>query len=70
MSRNSQKRHEQRQPGFLLVVLCFLPLIALNIGYSFLEGIDNYWKIREQQELANQEIETLAAGSEFSYQFA
>ncbi|OGK06148.1 MAG: hypothetical protein A2W80_15430 [Candidatus Riflebacteria bacterium GWC2_50_8] len=54
----------------MLVVLCFLPLIALNIGYSFLEGIDHYWKTREQQELANQEIETLAAGSEFSYQFA
>jgi len=70
MHSNNQKRHEQRQPGFLLVVLCFLPLIALNIGYSFLEGIDHYWKTREQQELANQEIETLAAGSEFSYQFA
>ncbi|EKD83153.1 MAG: hypothetical protein ACD_39C00854G0002, partial [uncultured bacterium] len=54
----------------MLVVLCFLPLLAINIGYSFLTGIDFHWKIKEQQEVANQEIETLAAGSEFSYQFA
>ena len=54
----------------MLVFLCFLPLLALNIGWSFLENIDYYWKVREQHEVANQEIETLAAGSEFSYQFA
>ena len=67
---HSAKAAVERQPGYLLVLLCFLPLLAVNLGYSFLTGIDFYWKVKEQQEVANQEIETLAAGSEFSYQFA
>lgn len=70
MSEKAGPRQGQKQSGFLLIALCFLPLLALNIGWSFLENIDYYWKVREQQEIANQEIETLAAGSEFSYQFA
>ena len=55
---------------YLPVILCFLPLIALNLGFSFLSGIDLHWKKQEQKELAQQEVEALAAGSDFSYQFA
>ncbi len=54
----------------LPVILCFLPLLALNLAYSFLAGIDLHWQRQEQKELAQQEVEALAAGSEFSYQFA
>lgn len=70
MNTSNAQRQGQKQSGFLLIILCFLPLIALNIGWSFLDNIDYYWKTREQHEIANQEIESLAAGSEFSYQFA
>ncbi|MBU1105130.1 MAG: HAMP domain-containing protein [Candidatus Riflebacteria bacterium] len=70
MAQTKHITNKKRQPGYLLVFLCFLPLFALNLGYSFLTGIDFYWKTQEQQEVANQEVEALAAGSEFSFQFA
>jgi class 3 adenylate cyclase len=60
----------KKQPGYLLVLLLFLPLLAVNLSYRFLANIDYYWRVQEQQETANQELEGLAAGSEFSYQFA
>lgn len=55
---------------YLPVLLCFLPLIALNLAFIILSGIDLHWKQQEQKELAQQEVEALSAGSDFSYQFA
>ncbi len=55
---------------YLPVLLCFLPLIALNLAYSFLTGIDHHWRKQEQKELGQQEVEALAAGADFTYQFS
>lgn len=55
---------------YLSVLLCFLPLIALNLAFSFLSGIDHYWQRQEQRELGQQEVEALAAGADFTYQFS
>jgi class 3 adenylate cyclase len=70
--REAQRKNEK---GRLLancfpIVLLLLPFLAVNMGYRFFAGIDLYWQKNEQQEIANQEIEALAAGSDFSYQFA
>ncbi|HPT44587.1 MAG TPA: hypothetical protein PLM07_01670, partial [Candidatus Rifleibacterium sp.] len=70
MSRDLQQHKGGGRGMYLPVILCFLPLIALNLGFSFLSGIDLHWKKQEQKELAQQEVEALAAGSDFSYQFA
>ena len=63
----SVRRHHKI---YLPILLWFLPLLALNIGYMVLNDIDLYWQHHEQKELAQQEVEALSAGSEFDYQFA
>lgn len=55
---------------YLPVLLWFLPLLAINFGYGFLTSIDLYWQKHEQKEIAQQEVEALSAGADFSYQFA
>ncbi|MDD3146397.1 MAG: adenylate/guanylate cyclase domain-containing protein [Candidatus Riflebacteria bacterium] len=69
MSKETQKNSGGRGM-YLLVLLCFLPILALNLGLSFLSSIDLHWKKQEQKEMAQQEVEALSAGSDFSYQFA
>jgi len=69
MKKPDKKLAGRNQHGFLLVILLLLPVFVINFGYSFFQGIDLHWQKNMQQELAHQEVESLAAGSEFSYQF-
>lgn len=70
MSKTAKSRTGKGQSLYLPVLLCFLPLLSLNFAISFLAGIDTHWKRQEQKELAQQEVEALAAGSDFPFQFA
>ncbi len=70
MSKNAKSQTGKGQSLYLLVLLCFLPLLSLNFAISFLAGIDTHWKRQEQKELAQQEVEALAAGADFPFQFA
>ncbi|HAE39024.1 MAG TPA: hypothetical protein DCG57_10355 [Candidatus Riflebacteria bacterium] len=59
-----------RQTAHLPVILWILPLLAINIGLWLFSEIDNYWLKHEQTVEARQEVEALAAASDFSYQYA
>lgn len=40
-------------------IMWLLPVLVLNLGFSFLTGIELHWKEREQDEIAQQELEAL-----------
>lgn len=65
-----QKKTKKQQKVILPILLWLVPLIALNSGFYFLNGIDLRWRQLEQDNKANQEIQALADGSQFSYQFS
>ncbi|MGM0601333.1 MAG: hypothetical protein ACQETH_16095, partial [Candidatus Rifleibacteriota bacterium] len=65
-----QKKTKRKQKVILPILLWLLPLIALNSGFYFLNGIDFRWRQLEQDNKANQEIQSLSDGSKFSYQFS
>lgn len=52
------------------LVLWLIPIIALNLGFRFLAGIDLYWQEKSQTEMALQELEALTGSSKFEYQLA
>ncbi len=54
----------------LPILLCLIPVIAINLGFDFLAQIDLRWREQEQQEIARQELESLSSGAEFSYQLS
>lgn len=64
------EKKQSKQSSYLIILLCFLPIIAINLGFKVYQVIDRYWQENEQREAANQEIEALAGGSDFSYQFS
>jgi len=66
--KNSENKH--RQTAYLPVILWILPLLAINIGLNFFSKIDIYWQKHEQEIEARQEVEAMAAGADFSYQYA
>jgi len=70
MNHDKHSRAGSRQTAHLPVILWILPLLAINIGFSFFARIDAYWQKHEQEIEARQEVEALAAGSDFSYQYA
>ncbi|PKL51288.1 MAG: hypothetical protein CVV42_00115 [Candidatus Riflebacteria bacterium HGW-Riflebacteria-2] len=70
MNHNTNSRTGSRQTAHLPVILWILPLLAINIGLSFFSKIDLYWQKHEQEIEARQEVEALAAGSDFAYQYA
>ncbi len=70
MNHDNHSRAGSRQTAHLPVILWILPLLAINIGFSFFSRIDIYWQRHEQEIEARQEVEALAAGSDFSYQYA
>ncbi|NLF98175.1 MAG: HAMP domain-containing protein [Candidatus Riflebacteria bacterium] len=70
MNHDKHSRAGSRQTAHLPVILWILPLLAINIGFSFFARIDAYWQKHEHEIEARQEVEALAAGSDFSYQYA
>ncbi|MBU1107670.1 MAG: HAMP domain-containing protein [Candidatus Riflebacteria bacterium] len=70
MSQPKNNGTERRQTAYLPVILWILPLLAINIGLAFFSQIDIYWQKHEQEIEARQEVEALAAGANFSYQYA
>ncbi len=54
----------------LPVVLWLLPIIALNLGFSFLARIEFYWHEKLQHETARRELEALNAGANIEYHLA
>lgn len=62
----NKKKHNM----FFFVLLWFLPILALNLGYSFISKIHSTWAVQKQKEFAHQEVEALSSGSSFSFQFA
>ncbi len=61
------KKILQKQNKYSLIFLCIFPLILLNLGWFTLTSIKYRWEKSEQKEQAKQEVEELAATSEFSY---
>ena len=59
-----------KQNRYLLIVLWLFPLLLLNVGWLFLDYINSIWQINITNEQAKQEVEALAAKSDFSYRFA
>lgn len=70
MSKKNNSNSGSQQSTWLPVVLWILPLLAINIGLALFSQIDIYWQQQEQIADARQEVEALAAGSDFSYQYA
>ena len=65
---NNKLRHNSAsQNRYLPIVLWLFPLLLLNIGWIFFNRIDYKWEEQERTEQAKQEVESLAANSEFSY---
>ncbi len=67
---NNKSRALTHRAEFLLVVLCILPVLVVNFGYRVIVGIDHYWKVADREQIAHQELESMSAGSDFSYQLA
>ncbi len=61
----NKKKHNM----LFFVLLWFLPIIALNVGYGFISKIHGNWAVQKQKEIAHLEVEALAAGSDFTFQF-
>lgn len=59
-----------KQNRYLLIVIWLFPLLLLNVGWLFLDYINSIWQINITNEQAKQEVEALAAKSDFSYRFA
>ena len=55
---------------FFPVLLWLIPIIALNLGYSYFAEINRNLEIQRQKEVAQQEIEALASSADFSFRFA
>lgn len=70
MNQYNHSSTGRRQTAHLPVILWILPLLAINIGLLLFSEIDNYWQKHEQEVEARQEVEALAAASNFSYQYA
>lgn len=70
LSDETQKNRISSQSQYVPIILWLFPLLLLNIGWYFFYQIDRRWEEQERTELAKQEAEGLAAGSEFSYRFA
>lgn len=54
-------------PKLMPYVMWLLPILVLNIGFSFLANIELHWKEREQDETAQQELEALTSSSTPAY---
>ncbi len=70
MKSISNSESASTQLKILPVILWVLPVLAINLGFFFLSKIDLHWKTVRQEETAQQELEALTAGGEFSYQLA
>ncbi|MEW6712098.1 MAG: adenylate/guanylate cyclase domain-containing protein, partial [Candidatus Riflebacteria bacterium] len=70
MKRAGKKANQDLAGRLLPIILCLLPLFALNGGFLFLANIELFWHEKTGQELARQELEALTASSEFDYQLA
>ncbi|EKD80939.1 MAG: hypothetical protein ACD_39C02086G0002, partial [uncultured bacterium] len=70
MNQYNHSSTGRRQTAHLPVILWILPLLAINIGLGLFSEIDNYWQKHEQEVEARQEVEAMAAGSDFAYQYA
>ncbi len=68
--QKKNKLHQKQQRVILPIILWLIPLLALNFGFVFLAEIDLHWREIEQSDFANQEVEGVAAASDFSYQFS
>ena len=71
----SQQKNEKnivlpKQNRYLFIVFLLFPLFLLNIGWYFLNYIESIWQENIRNEQARQEVEALAASSDFSYCFA
>lgn len=58
------------QNRYLPILLWLFPLVLINLGWYSINLIDRRWEESDRQEQAQQEVESLAASSEFSYCFA
>ncbi len=66
-ANNKLKHNTASQNRYLPIVLWVFPLLLLNIGWIFFNRIDYKWEEQERIEQAKQDVESLAANSEFSY---
>ena len=59
-----------KQKRYLLIVLWLFPLLLINLGWFTLNYIDSIWQKPIRDEQSRQEVEALAASSDFTYCFA
>ncbi len=65
--QGAEKHRNSVWPKLMPYVMWLLPVLVLNIGFSFLANIELHWKEREQDETAQQELEALTSSSTTTY---
>ncbi|HMM61019.1 MAG TPA: hypothetical protein PKC25_12905, partial [Candidatus Rifleibacterium sp.] len=61
---------KDRLSNLLLVLLLFLPLLAVNRGWREVDAIIWRWHDQEQERLANQKLGEISANLDFSLHMA
>jgi len=61
---------KDRLSNLTLVLLLFLPLLALNMGWREVSGILERWKTQEQERYASQKLGEVAANTDLSQHLA
>jgi len=61
---------KDRLSNLLLVLLLFLPLLAVNRGWREVDAIVGRWRNQEQERLANQKLGEISANLDFSLHMA
>lgn len=61
---------KDRLSNLLLVLLLFLPLLAINRGWREVDTIVGRWRYQEQERLANQKLGEISANLDFSLHMA
>lgn len=61
--------NNHKHNALFTVLLCLLPILALNIGYYIIKKIDDVQEDKKRQEVAAAELQSIIYSSSFDFQF-